>query len=280
MASHGSLHSAIAIGWLTPPRRSIRIKRALAFVLGLLSVCPAALHAEGNWFEGGESRAWLRSYDPTLIGRRVVTEFSFEDDRDGITITKLSTTVRGSTLIGHGLAVGAQVELPVEWHSTNGDIVSGLADFETRAGVVGRINKTLRWGTALNLKFPTATDPVLSDPFTMKPLLAISWDVTSALNLGLTPSYEFTPGAPSSDQVNTLHFDVPVAVSLSKQWSAAATYKPEWNLDARQFTHKLETGVTLLFGPDSQFALSTAVEIPLSRQTLEWKAIASLAWYF
>jgi len=253
---------------------------AVALLHGLVCACPAALHAEGNWFEGGESRAWLRSYDPTLIGRRVVSEFSFEDDRGGVTITKLSTTVRGSTLIGPGLAVGAQVELPVEWQSTNGDIVSGLADFETRAGVVGRISKTLRWGTALNLKFPTATAPVLSDPFTMKPLLAISWDVTNSLNLGLTPSYEFTPGAPSSDQVNTLHFDVPVAVKLGGPWSAAVTYKPEWDLDTRQFTHKLETGVTLLFGPASQFAFSPAVEIPLSRQTMEWKAIASLAWYF
>jgi len=280
MENLGSVHSAAATALPPAPRRAIRRKSAVVFVLGLLSVCPAVLHAEGYWFEGGESRAWLRNYDPTLIGRRVVSELSFEDDRGGVTITKLSTTIRDSTLISSGLAVGAQIELPVEWHSTNGDIVSGLADFETRAGVVGRISKTLRWGTALNLKLPTSTSPVLSDPFTMKPMLAISWDVTSTLNLGLTPSYEFTPGAPSFDRVNPLHFDVPVAVSLSKQWSAALTYKPEWDLDSRQITHKLETGLTLLFGPGSQFAFSPALEIPLSRQTMEWKAIASLAWYF
>ncbi len=97
-----------------PPtsRRSIRTMAAL--VLGLPCVCPALLHAEGNWFEGGESRAWLRNYDPTLIGRRVVSEFSFEDDRGGVTITKLSTTVRYASLIGPGLAAGAQIELPVE----------------------------------------------------------------------------------------------------------------------------------------------------------------------
>lgn len=246
----------------------------------LLLAGPASVRAEDQWFEGDAARAWLRSYDPTLIGRRVVTEFSFEDDRGGVTITKLTTTVRDSAVIAPGLAAGAQVELPVEWRTAGGDVVSGLADFETRAGVVGRISKTLRWGTALNLKLPTATDPVLGDPFTMKPLVAVSWDATAALNLGFTPSYEFTPGAPAADAVSKLHFDLPIAVNLGERWSAAATYKPEWDLLTHQVTHKLETGLTLLLGARRQFALSPAVEVPLSRQTMEWKAIVSLAWYF
>ncbi len=246
----------------------------------LLLAWPAGARAEGQWFEGDAARAWLRSYDPTLIGRRVVSEFSFEDDRGGVTITKITTTVRDSTVIAPGLAVGAQVELPVEWRTAGGDVVSGLADLETRAGIVGRISKTLRWGTALNLKFPTGTDPVLTDPFTMKPLLAVSWDATAALNLGLTPSYEFTPGAPADDAVSKLHLDVPIAVNLADRWSAAATYKPEWDLLTQQVTHKLETGLTVLLGAKRQFALSPSVEVPLSRQTMEWKAIVSLAWYF
>ncbi len=253
---------------------------AAALAAGFLPLCEGSAPSGEKWFEGDASRAWLRNYDPTLIGRRVVSEFSFEDDRGGVTITKLTSTVRGSTLVIPGLAVGAQVELPVEWRAADGGIVSGLADFETRAGMVGRISKTLRWGTALNLKLPTATDPALADPFTMKPMLAVSWDATPALNVGLTTSYEFTPGAPESDQLQTLHLDVPVAVNLGGQWSAAATYKPEWDLDTLQFTHKLETGVTVLFGANRQFAFSPGVEIPLSRQTMEWKAIASLAWYF
>lgn len=247
---------------------------------GLLLTAVPAARAEAGWFEGDVSRLWLRTYDPTLIGRRVVSEFSFEDDRGGVGIAKLSTTVRDSVLVAPGLAAGAQIELPVEWHSADGDVVSGLADFETRAGMVGRISKSLRWGTALNLKFPTGTAPVLTDPFTMKPLLALSWDATVFLNLGLTTSYEFTPGTSGTGQVSELHLDMPVAVNLSDRWSAAATYKPEWDFLTGQFIHKLETGFSVLLGAKRQFALSPALELPLSRQTMEWKAIVSMAWYF
>jgi hypothetical protein len=242
-------------------------------------VCQAEENHGENWFHAVGRRDWLANYDPTLIGRRVTSEFSFEDDRGGQSTTKLDLTVRDSWSVTDGLAFGLQVELPIKWVDTGADTAGGLGNFETRAGVVGRITKHLRWGTALNLSFPTASNPALdTNILEIRPIAALSWDAASWLNFGVNAAYSITPA--DTDTVNKLELKFPVAVEISPDWSAAVTYKPTISISGDAVEHALEMDITRLLGDKRQFAITPGMEVPLSKQSLEWKVILGAAWYF
>ena len=239
----------------------------------------AADHQEEQWFEAVGRRDWLANYDPTLIGRRATAEFSYEDERKGKSTTKLDPTIRDAWGITESLAFGIQVEQPVKWLQTGSGSIAGAGDFECRTGIVGRITSSLRWGTAMNFKFPTASNPALGvNAFEIRPIAAISWDTTTWLNLGINAAYSITTA--DTETVNKLELKFPVAVKISSSWSAELTYKPTLNFAAETTTHSLEIDITRLLGDKHQFAISPGIEVPLSVQSLEWKAILGMAWYF
>lgn len=249
----------------------------------LLAFLTTALQARGEaderWFEAIGERAWLANYDPTLIGRRVLTEMSYEDDKDSDT-TKLSTSARYSALIQPNIAAGLQISQSLEWKSIRGDTTGGLGDLEVRGGLVGRLTDSFRWGAGTNLKFATATSPILSDPFEIEALGALSWDLTKRLNLILQPSYSITPGTTGKNATNKITLKLPISFRIVRWLSASVSYKTEWEFTSHQAIHKLEGGLTVLPGSHDQFAISPAIEIPLSQQDLNWKAMLTAGWYF
>lgn len=230
-----------------------------------------------EWFAAGPRLAWLANYDPTLIGRRVVTECSYEDERDGKFTLKTSLSTRYAHDLLNGLAVGTQLEVPTEW--TQGG--SGLGRLELRVGMVGRITPTLRWGAGLNTKLPTETNTGMgSNSFELKPIAMLSWEVTPWLNIGLTGNYSFTPTHEGPESVSKIEMDLPVAVKIAERWSAAFIYKPTFDFVAHDTTQAAEIDVTKIWGRNNQYATTIGTKFPLGQQSLQWKVIVSLAWYF
>lgn len=251
----------------------------LFFLLATGLTAPGENLEEQNWFKAVGRRDWLANYDPTLIGRRITSEFSYEDDRGSKSTAKLDLTIRDAWGLFKGLAFGIQADLPLKWMDTGGDSIAGAGDFGCRTGVVGRITRTFRWGTGMNFKFPTATNSALGDGyFEIRPIVALSWDASSWVNIGINAAYSITPSNTSS--VNKLEINFPVAMKISDDWSAALTYKPTLHFEPDSATHSLELDVTRLLGRNHEFAITPGMEIPLSVQSLEWKAILGLAWYF
>lgn len=256
--------------------------RALLVVAICAATATAADASDAQWFSAEGARSWLASYDSTLIGRRIHSEFSYEDEEDGHSTGKLATSARFAFSPWKRVALGAQVELPVEWSETGSGYASGLGDFEFRAGFVVRLSPVLRWGGGLNLKFPTATNSALGeDSLELKPITAVSWNALSWLNLGVTGSYSVTPSESGPDGVDKLEIKLPVAFRISDVWSGALTYKQTWDFNEDdEATYKAEIGVTRLLGENRRFALSPAIEVPLSTESFEWKAILGLSWNF
>lgn len=252
--------------------------------LPLLLAGLAPLHAAepaGRWFDHAVERSWVENYDPTLITRRVLTELSFEDDGGDDETWKIENSFRWGIPLHEGLAFGFQALVPVKWQESTGDDLSGLGDFEMRTGLVGRISPTLRWGFGLNAVFDTAAEPGLgADAFILRPIAAIRWDLNQRINLGFNLEYNVTPADEGSHDVSQLELKFPVVIKLGDRWSGALTYKPRWDLLAESDRHRLELGATRVLGTDQQYALSFAVELPLSSESFDSKLTAGLAWHF
>jgi len=236
---------------------------------------------EPSWFDHGPDNAWLQPYDPTLISRRSLSEFSFESLDNGDKFWTIENSLRWGFPVGEDLAMGLQFMAPVKWIDTNEADESGIGDFQFRTGFVGRFSPSLRWGTGVNVKLDTATDSAIGDnAMVLRPILAVSWDANKHINLGLNFEYEFTTEDEGDDDVSALQVKVPMAVRITDNWSSAVTYKPRRNFLAETDRHRFELGTTRLFGSRRQFALSLGVELPLSPEAFDHKAIFGFATNF
>ena len=250
-------------------------------VLIALGTFSSAAEKSPEWYAHSITNAWLQNYDPTLVSRRIASEFSYEDDAGGRSTYKIDTTFRGAYPIAKDIAFGYQLEQPFKWVDTGTDNVSGLGDFECRTGLVGRFSPTLRWGTALNFEFDTASDSALgSNALLLRPITGIRWDATDHLNLGVNVEYTFTPADEGSDDTSALELKFPVAFKISDQWSGSLTYKPRWNLLDDSSRQRMELGGSYIWGSQHQFALSGSIEVPLTSQDLQFKSLLNLTWYF
>lgn len=252
----------------------------------VMILSPGPLHAQSGdaspkWFEHNVTNAWLQAYDPTLVSRRFVSEFTYEGhDRDE-DFWKIENTLRWGIPIRDELAFGLQAMVPVRWIDTAASDASGTGDLELRTGVVGRFCEDWRYGVGLNAAFDTASDPSLGgSALILRPTLALRWDATTRLNLGLNVEYSFTPRDEEADDVSALELKFPLALKLTDVWSAAATYKPRWNLLAESDRHRLELTGTRVWGENKQYAFSFGTEFPLSSESLDLKLISSLTLYF
>lgn len=250
---------------------------AFGFVVACLLTAGRA--EDARWYQAIGERAFQANYDPTLIGRRMLWELSYEDDRDSGT-TKLRNEARYSALVAPNLAAGGQIEWPLMAESGGGTAVGGAGDFSARAGVVGRMAEGLRAGGGLNVKFPTATSPALSEPWELRPIAAVSWDARKGFNAGLHAEWNVSPADTGPFGVNNIKFTLPLGLELTSRWSLAASYKAEIEANGGQVLSKLEVGPTLLLGRDRQFAVSPAIEAPLSQQSLQWKVLLTAGWYY
>lgn len=250
--------------------------RHLPLLLASLAPLRAAETAGSASEEAG-----LDNYDPTLVTRRVFTEFSFEDQGHGDELWKIESSFRWGIPLRDGLAFGVQALVPLKWQESGGDDLSGFGDFEFRTGLVGRISPTLRWGAGLNAVFDTADEPALgANAFVLRPIAAIRWDLNERINLGFNVEYNVTPGNEGTHDVSALELTFPVVIKLAERWSAALTYKPRWDLLAESDRHRLEFGATCVLGVDHRYALSFAVEVPLASESFDSRVAAGLAWHF
>lgn len=233
--------------------------------------------ATSSWFEQQEERSLLRTYDPTLISRRLLTGFEYEDHESGRATAEWKWNLRWAFPLAVGLALGLQAEAPLRWAEEAGEDATGFGDLETRAGLVGRFTETSRWGLGMNAKFPTASDPLLGDGvIELRPIAAVRWQTTDWLELGANVEYNFTPRDEGADRVSALELKVPVFVTLTDKSSAFASYNPRWNDVKRSWRHRLELGVTQVFGSRRQCALSLGAELPLTDESFAWKGKAGL----
>ena len=253
-------------------------------MLALASVANVSFAAEGfepKWFEKTRENAWLLPYDTTLISRRALVELSHESHEDDEDFWKLENSLRGGYAIGENLAFGLQMMVPVKWIDAPASNESGLGDLELRGGFIGRISPTLRWGTGLNAEFDTATDSSIGgNALILRPTLALRWDANHRLNLGVNVEYNFTPQEEQDDDVSAIELKFPLVFKLNEHWSAAASYKPKWDLLSESDRHRLELGGTYLWGSENQFALSFSLEVPLSSENLDFKLVSGIAWHF
>lgn len=233
------------------------------------------------WFEHARDNAWLLPYDTTLISRRALAEFSYESHGSEEDYWKIENSLRGGYAVSENLAFGVQLMVPVKWIDTAASAASGLGDLELRGGFIGRASSTMRWGAGLNAAFDTASDSTLgANAFVLRPTVALRRDATDWLNLGINVEYNFTPWQERDDDVSALELKFPLVFKLTDQWSAAASYKPKWDFLSESDRHRLELGATRLWGSDNQFALSFAVEIPLTVESFDYKLVSGLAWHF
>lgn len=248
----------------------------------LLLALPLIVHGaapDGRLFN--PERAWLERYDPTLISSRAFSEFIYESYDNDSDLYKLENTMRWGIPLQEGHALGFQCMLPVKWTETATDDEFGLGDLELRAGVVGRLAPTVRYGLAVNAVLETATDSLLSDnAFILRPIAALRWDVNAVATLGVNIEYNVTPLDEDANDVSALEVKFPVAFRISEDWSGFLSYNPRWNLLDESDRQRLELGATRIWGADNQYAWSFGTEIPLVSESFEFKLATGLSWYF
>ena len=251
---------------------------AAGCLLGMAGVAMAAT-PDGRLFE--PSRAWLERYDPTLVSSRFFSEFIYESYDNDSDLFKIENTLRWGIPWRDDHAIGIQAMLPVKWRDTGTDDASGLGDVELRAGLVGRIAPTLRYGLGVNAVLETATDPLLGDnAFILRPIAALRWDFNAAVTLGINVEYNFTPMDDESNDVSALEVKFPVAFKINEDWSGFVSYNPRWDLLDESDRHRIELGTTCVWGADNQYAWSLGTEIPLTSENFEFKLSTGLSWYF
>jgi hypothetical protein len=247
-------------------------------VCGMLGTTHAAA-PDGRLFE--PSLAWLERYDPTLISSRFSTEFVYESYDDDSDLYKIENTLRWGIPLKDDHAFGMQAMLPVKWRDTDTGDASGLGDLELRAGFVGRLAPTLRYGLGVNSVLETASDSLLSDnAFILRPIAALRWDFNAITTLGINVEYNFTPLDEKANDVSALELKFPVAFKINEDWSSYLSYNPRWNLLDESDRHRMELGATRIWGTHNQYAWSLGGEIPLSSENFEFKLATGFAWYF
>jgi hypothetical protein len=263
------------------PRQYLARACAVGLIPLALPGIARAAEVNGQLFDHQPQRAWLENYDPTLVSSRMVSEFSYESHDNDSDYYKLETTLRWGIPLRDGLALGLQVMVPLKWTETATADTFGTGDLELRAGIVGRLSPTLRYGIGLNAAFDTASDSALGDhAFVLRPITAIRWDVNDRINLGLNIEYNFTPVDEGAHDVSALELKFPLAFKLNDDWSAYLSYNPRWNLLAGTDRNRLELGATRIWGADNQYALSCGTEVPLSSESFDFKLVTGFHWYF
>jgi hypothetical protein len=253
-------------------------RRTACLSLGMASIALAAA-PDGRLFE--PDRAWLERYDPTLISSRFLSEFIYESYDHDSDLYKTENTLRWGIPWRDDHALGIQAMLPVKWRETATDDASGLGDLELRAGVVGRLAPTLRYGLAVNAVLETATDSLLSDnAFVLRPITALRWDYNAAITLGINVEYNFTPLDDESNDVSALEVKFPISFKINEDWSGFLSYNPRWDLLDESNRHRLELGATYLWGSHNQYAWSAGTEVPLSSESFEFKLATGFNWFF
>ena len=225
-------------------------------------------------------RAWLETYDPTLISRRLLLESEYEDGgaRDSL---KWSLNLRYSVTLEKDLALGAQIVVPIKWMEFEDDRRAGLSNLEARVGFVGRLSSDWRWGLGVNGEFPTVSDPSLGpSAFILRPIAAVRWDVTKKINLGVNVEYSLTPGTEGAHRFEALELKFPVTFKINSDLSANVTYKPRWNFVQDSSRNRLEIGLTRLLGSTKEYAISLSGEVPLSDENFVWKATIGFTWFY
>lgn len=255
------------------------------WLFGLLVLPVSAIADEREpasfWFEQRRDRAWLENYDPTLFSRRVFSEFTYENQDDDKDFYKVETSLRWDIPVREDLALGMQVTVPVKWNETATSSDSGIGDIEFRTGFIGRFSPTLRYGIGVNGVIESASDEALSShAFILRPILALRWDASDRLNLGTNVEYNVTPLDEGAYDVSALELKFPVALKISDAWSSALTYKPRWNFVSEDDRNRLELVATYQWGSRRQYAVSFGGECPLTSESLDYKLLTSLAWYF
>lgn len=253
--------------------------RAMGCFLTLLPALSCAETPDGRLFE--PSRAWLERYDPTLISSRYFSEFAYESYDDDSDLYKIENTLRWGVPLKDDHAFGIQAMLPVKWRETATEDASGLGDLELRAGFVGRLAPTLRYGLAANAVLETASDSLLSDnAFVLRPIAALRWDFNAVTTLGINVEYNVTPLDEKANDVSALEVKFPVAFRINEDWSAFASYNPRWDLLDESDRHRLELGTTFVWGADNEYGWSIGTEVPLASESFEFKLATGFSWYF
>jgi hypothetical protein len=225
-------------------------------------------------------RAWLQPYDPTLLSRRILTEYEHEEKADGDSSEKWLWNVRGASRVSEDIAFGAQLEVPWRWVNTNAGDDAGWGDLETRLGFAGHLTDSTRWGLGMNLKFPTASELLGDGVFELRPMAAMRWSLTDRIQIGTSFEFSFTPRDEGTQDVSSLEIRLPLTLKLGEKLSAFTSYKPRWNFAHNTDRHRVEFGLTRLLGPRKEYALSLGAEIPLTDEALAWKGNLGLSWFF
>jgi len=274
----GSVKSLPAIPSLAKTAHVVLIT---ALGLGTCKSVAEELKDFGAISEHPANSAWLEPYDSTLLSRRLLTQFEFEDYEAGNEKSKLLWKLRWAFPLARDLALGLQMEAPFTWVDTLGEHEMGWGDMEARVGVIIRGYEGFRAAIALNGKFPSASSSLLGDDrLELRPLVALRWDVTTRLDFGANLEYNFTPRDEGDDRVSATELKVPIALQLSDVCSCFTSYKPQWNDVNGTWRHRLESGVTWLFGPDKEYALTIGGELPLTQETFGWKGFIGVSCYF
>jgi hypothetical protein len=232
------------------------------------------------WFDHQPDRAWLEAYDPTLISRRLLTQFEFEDRLGGNSTAKWFWNARGAVPLTTELALGLQLELPMRWAENVGDPQFGLGDIEARLGIVQRLAPEWRWAVAMNAKFPTASSGSLgSGVFELRPILAMRWEASKRVELGINAEYTFTPRDEGTAWESELELKFPVTVELTPGLSAFLSYNQKWLYESDSVHRRLELSLTRFFGARKEHALSIGAEIPMTQENLNWKAALGYTWF-
>ncbi len=260
------------------PSATITHFRGACCLLGMAGFATAAAR-DGLLFE--PDRAWLESYDPTLISSRYFGEFIYESYDDDSDLYKIQNTLRWGVPLNDSHAFGIQAKLPLIWQETATDEAFGLGDLELRSGVVGRLAPTLRYGLAVNAVLETASDSRLSDnAFVLRPIAALRWDFNPATTLGINIEYNVTPLDEEANDVSAFEVKIPVAFKINEDWAGFLSYNPRWNLLDESERHRLEFGATLVWGTDNQYAWSITGELPLASENFQFKLATGFTWYF
>ena len=249
------------------------------WILIALAGHASAAEPDGRLFE--PSRAWLERYDPTLISSRYFGEFIYESYDDDSELFKMENTTRWGIPMQDGHAFGLQFMLPVKWRETATDEAFGLGDLELRAGFVGRLSPTLRYGLGLNAQIDSASDSLLGDnALILRPITALRWDFNAFTTLGINVEYSVTPLDEEANDVSALEVKFPAAFRINEEWSAYLSYNPRWDLLAESERQRLELGATRVWGADRQYAWSIGTEVPLTSENFEFKLATGFSWYF
>lgn len=278
--SHGG--SITNIPAAVAARGSLRLLTCVLCMLAGTSIARASdAGLLPRWFDYQSDRAWLHAYDPTLLNRRLLTQFEYEDHDDDYTSLKWATNLRWAFSLDNDDALGVQLEAPMRWVDQGSTDDSGFGDLEARIGIVRRASDHMRWGLAVNSVFPTAEGDLLGDgAWVLRPILAFRYELRRHIELGGNFEYNFTPRDEGDDRVSNCEMKFPITVKLADRLSGFTSYNPRWNDVTHSWRHRLEIGAACHLGHRKQYTLNLGVEIPLKDEAFQAKGTLGLSWAF